>query len=250
MQQSSAATSKILPFICPKTAPRNRPVTAVSNNSAFQNMPTTTQIQQMINLATGSCSSLADNYNAVRPHKFAAGAVPYIPVQHCNTPLKYAPPVTMRQMIPVFSAPPLPMPRSSTVDRPPVMGMAPPVCQRQAYPVYAAAPVRISEMPKVRPIVKIENPRFSMSKGPATEPLIHTAAPGKLDSLYPKIPVFQVVEPLRSSEVPKVQVESCLSKTGHLAESSGASAGGTGIAVQDKLQESTEIAALKHLKIG
>ncbi|KAI3458980.1 hypothetical protein Pfo_015643 [Paulownia fortunei] len=270
-QQSPAATSKILPLICPKTAHRNRPVTAVSNNPAFQKTVKTTQSQPMITVPNDSHSSLVDNF-MLRLQKFpAAGAAPYIPVRHCNPHNRIAPPVTIRNTIPVFSAPPLPSPLPSLVRRPPALGMAPPVCVRQAVPVFAA-PVRMEELPIVHPAIKVEDPRISRSTtAQVEEPQFSRAAPGRLeDSPFSKLPLVRVEEPLGfkllpvsaatnsevstvqvdlpSSEVFTVQVEPA-AKGSSPPASSKASAEETRIAVQDKLQESEEIEDLKGLKI-
>ncbi|CAK9136118.1 unnamed protein product [Ilex paraguariensis] len=85
----------------------------------------------------------------VRLQKFpAAGAAPYIPVRHYRAHHGIAPPVTIRNAIPVFSAPPLPRPsQTSQVRRPPPLGVAPPVCVRQAVPAFAAPPVRVEDPP-------------------------------------------------------------------------------------------------------
>lgn len=65
-----------------------------------------------------------------------------------------ASPVTIRNAIPVFSAPPRPQPsRAPQVIRPPLLGRAPPVCVRQAVPVFAAPPP-----------VRVEDPAASSSK--------------------------------------------------------------------------------------
>lgn len=155
-QQSPTTSSKILPLICPKTAQqRSRPNPA---GPTFQkNVHTMNQPMTNENLA-----SLLDNLNL---RKFpAAGAPPYIPVRHCNPHSRIAPPVTIRNTIPVFSAPPLPSPQPSLVMRPPTMGMAPPVSIRQAVPVFAAAPVRMEH-----PSIKVEDPRISRPTTPRVE---------------------------------------------------------------------------------
>ncbi|RVW38779.1 Double-stranded RNA-binding protein 2 [Vitis vinifera] len=109
-QLPPVATSKILPLICQKTPPRNRPPSPTAND--------------------------------VRPQRFpAAGAVPYVPIRQFRTPYHgIAPPVTIRNAVPVFSAPPSGLPPQ--VIRAPHMRIAPPVCVRQAVPVFAAPPVR------------------------------------------------------------------------------------------------------------
>ncbi|KAL3819979.1 hypothetical protein ACJIZ3_005884 [Penstemon smallii] len=209
MQQPPSTTSKILPFINPRTAPRNRPLTSINNGPVFQKTVKTTQNQPMFSFANDSYSSLLDNL----PKFPAAGAAPYFPIRHCNPHQGIAPPVTIRNAIPVFSAPPLPSPQSSLVMRPPVLGMAPPVCVRQAVPVFGP---RLEDLPIVHLAVKVE-----------------------------ELPVSKAVP------VPKVRVEHPASKISRPLGSTRASGSAeeTRIAVQDKLQESAEVEGLKDLKI-
>ncbi|KAK4436007.1 Double-stranded RNA-binding protein 6 [Sesamum alatum] len=265
-QQSPTTTSKILPLICPKTALRNRPVTSL-NNSSFQKIVQTHQSQPTITTGNERQSSLVDNLK-FRPQKFpAAGAAPYIPVRHCNPHHRIAPPVTIRNTIPVFSAPPLPSAQSSLVIRPPALGMAPPVCVRQAVPL-CAAPIRMEEPPIVHPAVKVEDPQLSRPPTARAEELTSRAAPARLEEKpFSKLPVIQADEPLDckllpgciapnsevaaiqleqpSSEVSTVQVGSPVSTVSSSPISSKGSAEETGIAVQ----ESTGIEDLKELKI-
>ncbi|KAL0403472.1 UNVERIFIED_CONTAM: Double-stranded RNA-binding protein 2 [Sesamum radiatum] len=269
-QQSPTTTSKILPLICPKTALRNRLVTSV-NNSSFQKIVQTHQSQPTI--TTGNeRQSLVDNLK-VRPQKFpAAGAAPYIPVRHCNPHYRIAPPVTIRNAIPVFSAPPLPSAQPSVVIRPPALGMAPPVCVRQAVPL-CAAPVRMEEPPIVHPAVKVEDPQLLRPPTARGEELtVSGAAPGRLEEKpFSKLRVIQVNKPRDcvslpgciaptsevapdqleqpSSEVSTVRVRSPVSKVSSSLLSSKGSAEETGIAVPDRLQESTGIEDLKELQI-
>ncbi|XP_042036371.1 double-stranded RNA-binding protein 2-like isoform X2 [Salvia splendens] len=195
-QPSPITTSKILPLICPKTAQRNRPNPALNNHPTFQ-MNVRPTSQPMVTVPNESQSSLADIFTP-RPQKFpAAGAAPYIPVRHCNPHSRIAPPVTIRNMIPVFSAPPLPSPQSSLAMRPPPLHMAPPVSIRQAVPVFAA-PVRVDEVSSmVHPSVKVEDPRIPRPITPQVEePLFSTAVQGTLDdSPFSKLPPFLVEDP-------------------------------------------------------
>ncbi|RZC76357.1 hypothetical protein C5167_000433 [Papaver somniferum] len=123
--QPPLTTSRILPLIRPKSAPRNRPVHTV---------PTDPQ--------TARCQPTESR--GVRPQMFpAAGAAPYIPMRHFRPSYHgMAPPVTMRTSIPCFSAPPIPQAHR----HPPLMG-PPPVCVRQTVPVFAAPSVRREEPP-------------------------------------------------------------------------------------------------------
>ncbi|GAB4825424.1 Double-stranded RNA-binding protein 2 [Ancistrocladus abbreviatus] len=121
-QRPAATTSKILPLICQKTPPRIKlsppppppPATEVGDSSISSSQP----------------QRLA-----------AAGAFPYVPIRHSRVPChRIAPPVTVRNSVPVYSAAPLPPPRmaaSPTMRAPPVR-VAPPVCVRPVIPVHAA----------------------------------------------------------------------------------------------------------------
>ncbi|KAK6936049.1 Double-stranded RNA-binding domain, partial [Dillenia turbinata] len=167
-QPPAATTSRILPLICPKTPPRTRPASPVANET---HLPST-QIP------------LSDR--SPRPQKFpGAGAAPYIPIQQYRPPCRgVAPPVTMRTAVPVFSAPPLQPPSTTT---PPVLRaqpvrIAPPVCVRQAVPVFAA-PTAPKEVPpkssSVAPPVCIRQavPVIAAPPAPKEPPRASTIAP-------------------------------------------------------------------------
>ncbi|MCL7026481.1 hypothetical protein MKW94_019809 [Papaver nudicaule] len=119
-QPLPVTSSKILPLIRPRQAPRNRPIPAV---------------------VTDGSQSSADHCGS-RLQKFpAAGAAPFVPMRHFRPPYHgMALPVTMRTAIPVFSTPP-------RKNQPPVLG-TPPLCVapsvhiRHVVPVFAAPPMR------------------------------------------------------------------------------------------------------------
>ncbi|XP_043705774.1 double-stranded RNA-binding protein 2-like [Telopea speciosissima] len=149
-QPPPVTTSKILPLICLKTAPRIRPGSSTSNESS--------QPSQF----------LPHENRGIRPQKFpAAGAAPYIPARHFR-PLYHgiAPPVTIRTSVPVFSAPPVPPPTRPQVMGPPPTHVAPPVCIRQAVPVFAAPPVCKEELPAPL-LCKEELPSLKVSSLPS-----------------------------------------------------------------------------------
>ncbi|KZV37378.1 double-stranded RNA-binding protein 2-like [Dorcoceras hygrometricum] len=269
MQQSPASTSKILPLICPKITPRHR---VASNNSICQKTVQPTHSQPLISISNESISSLVDNLKT-RPQKFpAAGAAPYIPVRHCSPHQRIAPPVTIRNVIPVFSAPPVPSPQSSMVMRPPPLGMVPPVCVRQAVPLYSP-PVRKEEVPKVHPVVKIEDPRlFKPATSPAENLPISRAAVSRLEeSKFPKVPLVRVEEPLgsklspvcetpdsevpvvqthlRAAEVTAIQVASPVSEVNNPTTTSNQSAEEARTTLHDKLPESAGVEDFSELKI-
>ncbi|KAI3817654.1 hypothetical protein L1987_11450 [Smallanthus sonchifolius] len=106
-QSTSSTTSKILPLICPKTTRGNRP----------------------------DCTK-TESPIATRSHKFpAVEAAPYVPVRHFRAHHGITPPVTIRNVIPVFSAPPRHPPQFRI---PAVHAAPPPVTIRQAVPVFSA----------------------------------------------------------------------------------------------------------------
>ncbi|CAA0814010.1 Double-stranded RNA-binding protein 2 [Striga hermonthica] len=235
----SSPTSKILPLICPKMANcSSRPASpATSKNSpTFQKNVNTTQTQPVITTPTNeSCLSSADNFKLWAGQKFpAASAPPYIPVRHSKPHGRVAPLVTIRNMVPVFSAPPPAM-------RPPAIGVAPPVSIRQAVPVYAA-PV-CKDLPMVHPVVKADDrqaPRLLTAKAEG-HPFARAAPVPNSE-----VPAGQVGLP--SSETITVPAEPVAKVCGPPV-SLRVAADKTRIAVKDKLQESKEIEDLKHLKI-
>ncbi|CAK9165183.1 unnamed protein product [Ilex paraguariensis] len=138
-QPPRVSTSKILPLICPTTVPRNRPTSSTANESPVRLSQPLPPLQPQV-----------PEGHAIRPHRFpAAGAAPYVPVQHFRTPCHgIAPPVTIRTAVPVFSAPP-PSIRSPQVMQVQRARIAPPVCIRQAVPVFAPPPIQKDELPTV-----------------------------------------------------------------------------------------------------
>ncbi|CAA2954443.1 double-stranded RNA-binding protein 2-like isoform X2 [Olea europaea var. sylvestris] len=250
-QQSLAPSSKILPFICPKPGPRNRPISTINSNDASPKTAKTTQSRLV---TKESLLSLLEN-DKVQPLKFPmARAAPYVPVQHCGPHHRIAPPVTIRNTIPVFSTPPLPPPQSSLVIRPQPLGMAPPVCVRQAVPVLTAASVRAEELPVLNPTLRGEDPHIS-------RPTIHVKDPSATkfslvrvedpsgSRVTPDVEVPSVHVEQSIFETPAVQVESPVSLVTTTPTISEATADETIIAVQDKLLESKVIEDYEELKI-
>lgn len=150
-QPPPVTASKILPLICQKTPPRNRPPSPIANDGTMsspqlrsRHTPTTASESQM----PLSQPPTVDG-RAVRPQRFpAAGAAPYVPIRQFRSPYHgIAPPVTIRNAVPVFSAPPSGLPPQ--VIRAPPVRIASPVVVRQAVPVFAAPPVG-KEDPVVR----------------------------------------------------------------------------------------------------
>ncbi|KAK1409596.1 hypothetical protein QVD17_36123 [Tagetes erecta] len=147
-QTPPSTTSKILPLFCPKTTSRIRPrLTTLldnevtSNKTPQNNKPPNQPPQNQFKIT----NTIIENPAATLHHKFpAVGAAPYIPVSHFRAHHGIAPPVTIRNAIPVFAAPSLPIPHMGIAPpqfrgMPPTMcGVAPPVTVRQALPVYSA----------------------------------------------------------------------------------------------------------------
>ncbi|XP_076940091.1 double-stranded RNA-binding protein 2-like [Bidens hawaiensis] len=151
-QSTPSTTSKILPLICPKTNPRNRPHAATSSDTETTSNKTP-QTQFKIETPT-----------ATRPNKFpAVGAAPYIPVSHFRAHHGIAPPVTIRNAVPVFAVPSLPIPHMGIPPPqframpPPLCGVAPPVTVRQAVPVYSSPNIS-KPNPPVKPSVPVSLP--------------------------------------------------------------------------------------------
>ncbi|CAN4105757.1 unnamed protein product [Withania somnifera] len=208
VQQLPSTTSKLLPLICPKTVPRSRPISPLCLKPASQSRPVDTTgsdaslsprtVQTISNILNDSFTMEG---HKVRPEKFpAAGAAPYIPVRHFGPDHRMAPPVTMRNAVPVFSAAPLPQSsQPPRVMRPPGLGVAPPVCIRQTVPVYSAPPVRAEELPTLDRVMRPQG------LGMAPPVCIRQAAPVYAAPPLPKAPPLLVDEPL-ASKAPEIQV--------------------------------------------
>ncbi|XP_010521763.1 PREDICTED: double-stranded RNA-binding protein 2 [Tarenaya hassleriana] len=140
-QPLPATTSKILPFICPKAALRSRAIATCSGERTT--VPT------------------SENRSYRPQHRFPApGAAPYVPMrQFRSTCHGMAPPVTIRTAVPVFSAPPIPPPSTTTATQS-QPGFVPP-------PMRTAAPVRIAPPVTIRPVV----PVFAAPPAKKEEPL-------------------------------------------------------------------------------
>ncbi|XP_076895775.1 double-stranded RNA-binding protein 2-like [Bidens hawaiensis] len=170
-QSSPSTTSKILPLICPKTTNKTS-----QNNIPSNQFKTTTTI----------------NENVTRPHKFpAVGAAPYIPVSHFRAHHGMAPPVTIRNAIPVYAAPPLPLPHMGmpppqfTGMLPTMCGVAPPVTVRQTLPVYSAPTIHKPSVKLVPSAIKpteekghiVHNSKPTMKPPPVTAASIVSGLP-------------------------------------------------------------------------
>ncbi|KAL6203016.1 hypothetical protein ACLB2K_026720 [Fragaria x ananassa] len=187
-QPPSAMTSKILPLICQKQAPRSRFQSNASNATNESLVPS-------------SHSSPVES-RWTRPQRFpAAGAVPYVPIRQMRIPChRMAPPVTIRTSVPVFSAPPLPPPpglHRQAMCVPPIR-VAPPVTMRQAVPVFAAPPVRRDDSKKddLPTSRKEESPIVPKEAAPAViAPAVTAAAsPVVIAPPLPNKSIAQVVE--------------------------------------------------------
>ncbi|XP_028757021.1 double-stranded RNA-binding protein 2-like [Neltuma alba] len=134
-QPPPAATSKILPLICQKTAHRNRHLLTTMNGNAKSRPPIAAAANN------NSMAQFTSENRGSRPLKFSAvGAAPYVPIRQMGSPCQsIPPPVSIRTVVPVFAAPPLPPPaaRFHQERRPLPEQAAPTVNIRQAVPVDA-----------------------------------------------------------------------------------------------------------------
>lgn len=134
-QTPLATTSKILPLICQKTARNRLPPNAFSDSSVTPSQPP------------------LEGRGVRHQRSLTVGALPFVPMRQMRASCHgMAPPVTMRTVVPVYSAPPLPPPAAvphQVIHAPPVR-IAPQVTIRHAVPVFAAPPVRRDDSSIVR----------------------------------------------------------------------------------------------------
>ncbi|CAN4120307.1 unnamed protein product [Withania somnifera] len=123
-QRPAATASKILPLICPKTVSRYRSSSMTINDSHSSLSLPLPQSQ----------ASSSEGRIICTPRSSAPGAAPYMPVRQYNRKPYHgiAPTVTIRTAVP--------MPPQMMQVRP--VRVAPPVCIRQAVPVFAAPPAK------------------------------------------------------------------------------------------------------------
>ncbi|XP_060184028.1 double-stranded RNA-binding protein 2-like [Lycium barbarum] len=272
IQQFPPSTSKILPLICPRTATRPRPISPLCVKTASQSRPISAQGSNTSlspRTAQAISSILNESFSveshSVRADKFpAVDAAPYIPVRHLGPHHRMAPPVTIRNAIPVFSAPPLPpASQSPSTLRPPAFGVAPPVCVRQTVPVYADPPTRPDKLPVLDPELQVRTPPFSRAPPVGVEEPMTSKEPEILVQDLPakvlalpkyllegqiaerpgsQVQPAQLVRPIDFENLP-TQVDPVVSKNSTVPGE------GTGIAVNKKLQESEEIEKMKQLNI-
>ncbi|KAI3734745.1 hypothetical protein L6452_14221 [Arctium lappa] len=171
-QSPPSTTSKILPLICPKTSARGRPHLTTLND-AQTCTETPQRNKHMPSFISTTTNEPPEHPTACRTHKFpAVEAAPYVPVRHLRAHCGMAPPVTIRNAIPVFSAPPRPPPHMGLAQpnqvppqfRMPTMRTAPPpVTVRQAVPVFSAPKASIkpvtATMPPIEGKVNVVNPK-------------------------------------------------------------------------------------------
>ncbi|RXI04578.1 hypothetical protein DVH24_038852 [Malus domestica] len=186
-QPPPAHTSKILPLICQKQAPRSR----FQSNATHDNRVTSSQASSI-------------DSRVMRPQRFpAAGAAPYVPIRQLRTPCHgIAPPVTIRTAVPVFSAPPLPPPHAMPCQtmRIPPLRVAPPVTVRQAAPVFSSSPVKKDDPPTTR---KEESPIILKEDSPVVQkedpPIIPKDSPAVIPPAVQNKSICQVEETVRAA---------------------------------------------------
>ncbi|KAJ9553576.1 hypothetical protein OSB04_017621 [Centaurea solstitialis] len=190
-QSPPSTTSKILPLICPKTIPRSRPRLLTMLNDSQTCTETPQCNKNMLSfISTAMNEPCSEQPTACRTHKFpAVEAAPYVPVRQLRGHCGMAPPVTIRNAVPVFSAPPRPPPPHMGLPQPnqvppqfrmPTMRTAPPpVTIRQAVPVFCASiKPMTAAMPPVEEKVNVVDPNDSLNAISATEsPSLEEKAP-------------------------------------------------------------------------
>lgn len=146
-QPPPATTSKILPLICQNTPQQNRHVLTTMNGNPKSRHPLTAAANEnsmappQLTKSENQCS---------RPLKFpAVEAAPYVPIRQMGSPCRgIAPPVSIRTAVPVFAAPPLPLPAAQYhqgMQFLPEQAAPINVNIRQVVPLYAAPSVRKDE---------------------------------------------------------------------------------------------------------
>ncbi|KAE8733798.1 Double-stranded RNA-binding protein 2 [Hibiscus syriacus] len=216
--QSPAATSKILPLICPKGVPRNRSMSAAASDKS---------------IPASSQTYVAESCGA-RPLKFpAAGAAPYVPIRQLRTPCHgIAPPVTIRTAVPVFSAPPRPAP-SAVSPQPPASALP-------TYPAQSVLPVQ---------------PPKSVVPHPSPSPLPTQLllAPVQIASpvaIRRAVPIFAAPPVLKEKQTIPVGNEDTVTVTASaLPNKSPAQAEEVARKTSKNLQESETVQSLELLKI-
>ncbi|KAG4979829.1 hypothetical protein AAZX31_12G072500 [Glycine max] len=184
-QPPPAATSKILPLICQKAAPRSRHLVGASPARASCD-----------NSAMPQLSATPESRGIRRPKFPAAGAAPYVPIRQMRPCQGMAPPVTIRTAIPVFSPPPAAAAVSHQVLRAPHVRVAPPVTIRQAVPVFATPPPPIRKDEPV-PIPKDEPPTISAPSPEDKLPAKTPEAETKTENIPPKPDMVKSLEQLK-----------------------------------------------------
>uniref|UniRef100_A0A2P2KT65 DRBM domain-containing protein n=1 Tax=Rhizophora mucronata TaxID=61149 RepID=A0A2P2KT65_RHIMU len=226
-QPAPAATSRILPLICPKTNPRNRPTMTTSIDKSLLPRAKSSASENDRNMPSRQLPALEVR---ARPQRFpAAGAAPYVPMRQFGTTCRgIAPPVTIRTAVPVFSAPPLPPPSSlpQKMVRAPPVRVAPPVTIRQAIPVYAIPPpVHKEEPPSVQ-----KDPLAVQKEDPQTVQKELLSVQKEVPLNVPKEDLPIVVSPPMSNKL-KAQADEAKAP------------------IVEKLQESEAMQSLGQLKI-
>ncbi|KAF5744711.1 Double-stranded RNA-binding protein 2 [Tripterygium wilfordii] len=229
-QPPPTLTSKILPLICPKTAPRSRSSSTTANDRHVLSSPLPTQ-----------------DFHGIRPQNFpAAGAAPYVPIRQVRTSCHgIAPPVTIRTAVPVFSAPPLPppsaLPHQATRAAP--VRIATPVNIRHAVPAYAAPTSRKEDPESIRKDDPQEViPPFLPAKVEETELQITPDVTAKAEEAPAAIPIIH-----------PAQVEEIKSETGNNQREFESATGDKRLesesATGNKELDSQTVQSLEQLKI-
>lgn len=128
-QRPTISSSKILPLLYQKTSSRSTHLPSTNDNHATLSQP------------LPSSRPPSPDIRPTHVQRFPAPT--YVPIRHCRSPYQnIAPPVTLRQSVPVFSAPPRPPPTARPVQvmQAQPVRVAPPVRIRQAVPAFVTPP--------------------------------------------------------------------------------------------------------------
>ncbi|GLT56785.1 hypothetical protein SLA2020_298020 [Shorea laevis] len=185
-QPLPSTTSKILPLIFPKAAPRNRSLLTTVNDKL---MPPAAQTPAL-------------DGRGGRPQRFpAAGAAPYVPIRQFRTPChSIAPPVTIRTAVPVFSAPPRPPP-SAVSAQPSASALS----AQQAQSLLPSQPPPSAIPPQQLPST-FQPPPSALPPQQSPPTLPHKVIQGPCVRIAPPVTVRQVVPVFAAPPVGKENV--------------------------------------------
>lgn len=242
-QRRPVTASKILPLIFPKkTPPRVRPLSFTLSDNVGQSS------QSQIPESRGAHSQSSQRY-------LGMGAPPYIPIRHVRSPCHgIAPPVTIRNSVPCYSAPPIP--RSSAAAPPgmrtaPPVRIAPPVCIRQSIPVFSAPPYPKEDLSTVTPPEsnKVEAVQASTGRESQecnkSDPIVKPLPPYTFCPTVTRASPVRIAPPVRIRQAIPVCAAPPPKKDGPME----AKDPGREVDFEDKTQNSEAVEKLEQLKL-